>query len=56
MKTASYYQPRYLNRRPLNLPNGITRREAFGKVLDFLLVAASGAGAAATVLLLLVLL
>ena len=55
MKTTACYQPRYLPRRPLNLPNGITRRQWLGKVLDLLLVAASGMGIAAMVLFLLVL-
>ncbi len=55
MKTTVTYQPRYLPRRPLNLPGGMTRRAFLGKVLDLLLVAASGMGIAAVVLFLLVL-
>lgn len=55
MKTTVTYQPRYLPRQPLNLPNGMTRRAFLGKVLDFLLVAASGMGIAAMVVFLLVL-
>lgn len=54
MKTTAAYQPRYLPRRPLNLPGGMTRRAVLGKVLDLLLVAASGMGIAAMLLFLLV--
>ena len=56
MKTTAVYEPRFLPRRPLNLPGGMTRRAFLGKVLDLLLVAASGMGIAAVVLFLLVLL
>ncbi len=56
MKTTTCYQPRYLPRRPLNLPNGMTRRQFLGKALDLLLIAASGVGLAAMVLFLLILL
>ena len=51
MKTTVTYQPRYLPRRPLNLPGGMTRRAFLGKVLDLLLVAASGMGIAGIVLI-----
>lgn len=56
MKTTAIYEPRYLPRRPISFPNGMTRRAFLGKVLDLLLVAASGMGIAATMLLLLVIL
>lgn len=56
MKTTTIYEPRYLPRRPLNLPGGMTRRAIIGKVLDLLLVAASGMGIAAMLLFILVLL
>ena len=55
MKNITYYEPRYLARRPLNLPGGMTRREFIGKILNLLLVAASGAGIAAMMLFVLVL-
>lgn len=41
--------------RPLPFPNAPTRRQVLGKIIDTLLVAASGAGLAAMLLLLLVL-
>lgn len=53
MKTTTYYEPRYLPRRPLSFPGGMTRRVFWGKVLDLLLVAASGMGIAAMMVLLL---
>ncbi len=55
MKTTTYYQPRYLPRRPMNMPGGMTRRQFLGKALDLLLIAASGIGLAAIVLFLLIL-
>lgn len=55
MKTTTYYESRYQTRRAPSFPNGMTRREFFGKVLDLVLVAASGMGIAAMVALLLVL-
>ena len=55
MKTATYCQPRYLPRRSLPFPGGMTRRAILGKVLDLLLVAASGMGIAAMLVFLLVL-
>ena len=56
MKTIAAYEPRYLPRRPLHLPGAMTRRAFLGKVLDLLLVAASGMGIAAMLLFLLVIL
>lgn len=53
MKTTAIYAPRYLPRRPLHLPGGMTRRAIVGKVLDLLLVAASGMGIAAMLLFIL---
>ena len=56
MKSTTCYEPRYLPRRPMNLPGGMTRRQFLDKALDLLLVAASGVGIAAIVLFLLILL
>lgn len=53
MKATAYYEPRYLPRRPLNLPGGMTRRAIIGKVLDLMLVAASGMGISAMLLFIL---
>lgn len=55
MKTTICYQPRYLPRRPIPFPGGMTRRVFLSKVLDLLLVAASGMGIAAMLVFLLVL-
>lgn len=56
MKTTAVYEPRYLPRRPISFPGAMTNKALFGKVLDLLLVAASGMGIAAMLLLLLVIL
>lgn len=55
MKSTVCYSTRYQAHHAPSFPNGMTRREFFGKVLDLLLVAASGMGIAAIVALLLVL-
>lgn len=54
MKTAVYRQ-NHRAIRPLPFPNAATRRQVFAKIIDTLLVAASGAGIAAMLLLLLAL-
>lgn len=54
MKTIAY-KPDYRKVRPLPYANAATRREIFQKLLDSLLVAASGMGIAAMVLLYMVL-
>ena len=50
MKTAVYSQNRKMIR-PLPFPNAPTRRQVFHKLLDTVLVAASGAGIGAMLLL-----
>lgn len=55
MKTAAVY-PSVRSARPrIPYPNAASRRQVFAKAVDFLLMAASGAGAAAIVLFLLAL-
>lgn len=54
MKTAVYRQNQKALR-PLPFPNAASRRQVFNRVLDVLLVAASGAGIGAMLLLFLVL-
>ena len=54
MKTAAYTN-NYKMRNPIPYPNAMTRKEMLHKVLDGLIVAASGMGLAASLLLLLTL-
>lgn len=54
MKTAAYRQNQRVIR-PLPFPNAPSRRQVLVKILDTLLIAASGAGIGAMLLLLLVL-
>lgn len=55
MKTTATYKPMYSVQAKVPYPNAASRREIFGKVVDLLLMAASGAGAAAVVLFILAL-
>ncbi len=55
MKATVCYQPHCLPRRPIAFPGGVSRRQFFGRLLDLLLITASGIGVSAMVVFLLVL-
>ena len=55
MKTAHMNRTSFMNAPIVSLPNAATRRQVFHKILDILLISASGAGIGAMVLLLLAL-
>lgn len=55
MKTAAVYRPVRSAHPQIPYPNAASRRQILAKAVDFLLMAASGAGAAAIVLFLLAL-
>ena len=55
MKAITTCKPMYRVKTKLPYPNAASRRQIFDKVIDLLLMGASGAGAAAIVLLLLAL-
>lgn len=55
MKASATYKPFYSVQTKVPYPNAASRRQIIEKVIDLLLMAASGAGAAAMVLLMLAL-
>lgn len=55
MKTAHMNHARFMNAPIVRVPNAASRRQVFHKILDTLLICASGAGIGATALLLLAL-
>ena len=55
MKTTAIYPITRQSKSPVAYPNSVSRRQIFNRIVDLLLMAASGAGAAAVVLFLLAL-